>query len=410
MQSLVIGGGPAGLAAALALAQCKVATCVLAPPHRPNSGQTDTRTAALFAGSITLLRNLGVWNSCAAASAPVGAIRIVDDTGAWPRAPEVLFTAAEASMEAFGYNVPNTALVEALLDATRRHPAIATPVTDGVASITVRDGLVEATTREGLCHAAPLVVAADGRNSLCRQAVGIGVRSWSYDQAAVTAQFEHSRGHDGISTELHRGSGPLTVVPMPGAASSLVWVERPQAAAELARLDDAQFRVALEARLRGLLGRIGGIGPRAVFPLKGMSANALGRDRVALTGEAGHVIPPIGAQGLNLGLRDAASIAELAGDAAAAGEDIGGADVLARYGRARAADVGSRTWTIDLLNRSLLSPLLPVHLLRGLGLAVLKSMAPIRRVAVREGLQPSWDVPRLMRDAPAANVGDGAAG
>lgn len=398
-RAIVVGGGPAGLAAALALTRCRVPTRLMGPPHRPLGQREDSRTAALFTGSITLLQNLGVWEACVAASEPMTAIRIIDDTGGWPRAPEVLFTAADVGLAAFGYNVPNAILVEAMLARARHEPLLELLETRGVARLeTSSDGVV-ATTEEGYAFAAGLAVAADGRKSRCREAAGIEIRRWTYKQSAVTALFEHARPHGGVSTELHRRGGPLTVVPMPGRRSSLVWVERPEEAERLAQMDDGAFRAALETRLGGLLGRIGSIGPRGVFPLSGLTADVMGRRRVALVGEAGHVIPPIGAQGLNLGLRDAATIAVLAGDTLGCGGDIGSDDLLDRYSRQRAGDVTARSWTIDILNRSLLSPLLPVHLLRGLGLAAMRSIAPLRRLAVREGLQPSYALPRLMTES-----------
>jgi 2-octaprenyl-6-methoxyphenol hydroxylase len=149
--------------------------------------------------------------------------------------------------------------------------------------------------------------------------------------------------------------------------------------------------------MHGLLGRLDAIGPRGVFPLSGLTAATFGADRVALVGEAGHVIPPIGAQGLNLGLRDAAVLAECVAEAAAADRDPGGADALASYETARRGDVTARIWTVDVLNRSLLSALLPVHLARGAGLFALKAIAPLRRAAISQGLQPSGALPRLMR-------------
>jgi 2-octaprenyl-6-methoxyphenol hydroxylase len=183
-----------------------------------------------------------------------------------------------------------------------------------------------------------------------------------------------------------------------------VWVERPAIARRLAALDDAAFRAALETRLQGLLGPLGDIGARATFPLSGLTAEVAGKNRVALAGEAAHVIPPIGAQGLNLGLRDAAMLADCVHDALYTGHDIGGPETLGTYARARRPDVASRTWSVDLLNRSLLSDLPPVHLARGAGLFALKAIAPLRRRAIREGLAPSFAVPRLMQAAAAADT------
>jgi 2-octaprenyl-6-methoxyphenol hydroxylase len=242
-----------------------------------------------------------------------------------------------------------------------------------------------------------VVIAADGRHSIARKAAGIATTAWTYPQSAIVTWFEHQRPHHGISTEFHRTAGPFTTVPMLGNASSLVWVETKAEADRLCALDETGFRRSLEQRLSGLLGTIGEIGPRDAFPLSGLKPEAFGRDRVLLAGEAAHVIPPIGAQGLNLGLRDAAALADCMADALAGHHDIGGPGVMTAYSDLRRSDVNSRVWAIDLLNRSLLSSYLPVHLLRGLGLHVLNVVGPLRRAVIAEGLQPSAINPTLMQ-------------
>ncbi|HEY8248268.1 MAG TPA: UbiH/UbiF family hydroxylase [Hyphomicrobium sp.] len=395
----VVGTGPAGMAAALALASLGLR--VAAVGMAPRKG--DTRTAALFAGSITLLENLGAGEVCRQAGEPIHGVRIIDDMGALLRAPEVIFTPAETGLERFGYNVPNSVLVEALRRRAAELPGL-TLIEAGVEQVAVAPDEVELHLGEGRTIASKLVVGADGRQSLCRKAADIPVRTWIYEQSALTCTFMHQRMHGGISTEFHRPAGPFTVVPSPGRASSLVWVERPPVAQQLAGLDDATFRAVLEERLQGLLGQVDAIGPRGVFPLSGLAAEAAGRNRIALVGEAVHVIPPIGAQGLNLGLRDAACLADCVADAQATGSDIGAPSVLEAYGRMRSTDVASRIWTIDLLNRSLLSRVPPVQALRGLGLHILKNVGPIRRFAIREGLSPSFITPRLMQPAEPAPV------
>ncbi len=181
-----------------------------------------------------------------------------------------------------------------------------------------------------------------------------------------------------------------------------MWVETPEEAQRLAALDDDGFRQALELRLQGLLGSVGEVSPRTVFPLSGLTAKTFGRARVALVGEAGHVIPPIGAQGLNLGLRDAAVLADGVAEATARRQDPGSPAVLDAYEARRRTDVASRVMTVDLLNRSLISGFLPFHLARGIGLHALKSIGPLRRYLVHEGLQPSSAVPTLMRQGGAA--------
>ena len=397
---VVVGGGPAGLAAALALAATGVRTAVAAPPHRPTGARPDTRTAALFPGSITMLGNLGVWEGVREMSAPLAGIRLIDDRDAILKAPEVTFEAREIGRDSFGYNVPNAPLVEHL---TRRCHAPRSGVTvvetEGVTHIDIDADGARLKLAEGRKLHARLVVGADGRRSLARDAAGIGTDAWTYDQSALAMTFAHSRPHHGISTEFHRPAGPFTTVPMPGLVSSLVWVERPAIAERLASLDDSGIRAALKERLHGLLGAVGDVGPRALFPLSGLTARTYGKNRVALVGEAAHVIPPIGAQGLNLGMRDAASLADCVRDALESGRDIGAPETLAAYDRSRRADVASRVWSIDLLNKSLLSPLLPVHLMRGMGLFALKTVGPLRRMVVREGLHPSFALPALMREA-----------
>jgi len=401
-EAVVVGGGPAGLAAALSLGLAGVDTLLLAPPHMVRLDKVglgpDRRTAALFAGSIELLRNLGGWDAMGRDSEPITAIRIIDDTGALLRAPEVVFSAEEVGLEVFGWNVPNRALVEGLSAAIRRPGSRVTVIgTAGVAAVEVDGARARLTTQEGVRVDASLVAGADGRSSICRAAAGIGTKQWRYPQSAIATSFSHSRPHRNVSTEFHRPAGPFTTVPLPGQASSLVWVERPEEATRLAGLDDDAFKAELETRLMGLLGQVSTIGPRALFPLSGLTADRYGAKRVALIGEAAHVIPPIGAQGLNLGLRDAATLAECVARARAKGSDIGGEGVLASFSAARRLDIASRIYTVDVLNRSLISTLLPVHLARGLGLFALKSLGPLRRAVIREGLQPTRGVPLLMQ-------------
>ena len=391
----VVGAGPAGLAAALGIAREGAKVAVIGPQADPS----DNRTAALFTGSLQLLRNLGAWEECSGTGTPLLAIRIIDDMGALLRAPEVLFTAAEVGLDAFGSNIPNVVLTQAL----RRGAAASASLTlleTSVTNIDIGPASVDLRLADGSSLNARLLIGADGRKSLCRSAAGIGTRAWAYEQSGLTCTFAHQRPHAGISTEFHRPAGPLTVVPSPGRTSSLVWVDRPAIAQRLAGLDETAFRGALETRLQGLLGPVGEMGPRAVFPLSGLVALSAARNRVALVGEAAHVIPPIGAQGLNLGLRDAALIADCVGEALRLGGDIGSPQTLERYARARRLDIVTRAWSIDVLNRSLISGFLPVQLLRGLGLHALKAIGPLRRLAIREGLAPSYVAPSLMREAP----------
>ncbi|MGH6663643.1 MAG: FAD-dependent monooxygenase, partial [Pseudolabrys sp.] len=207
-------------------------------------------------------------------------------------------------------------------------------------------------------------------------------------QVALTLCLKHSRPHRDASTEFHTATGPFTLVPLPGQRSSLVWVLDPADADDIAALDDVELSAEIERASHSILGKIEVEAGRGLFPLSVATARKLANRRIALVGEAAHVIPPIGAQGLNLGLRDAASICELVTATARAGRDAGGADVLAAYDKMRRGDVGTRTLAIDLLNRSLLTDFLPVQGMRGLGLYMIDRIGPLRRELMREGVAP----------------------
>ena len=242
------------------------------------------------------------------------------------------------------------------------------------------------------------MIGADGRRSLCRAAAGIAMdERENTGKSRSRFDLRHSRPHRDTSTEFHTASGPFTLVPLPGLRSSLVWVLDPDAAEEIAALDDAELSAEIERASHSILGKIEVEPGRGLFPLSVATARRFADNRIALIGEAAHVIPPIGAQGLNLGLRDAATIGELAIAAQRDGRDIGGADVLARYDKMRRADVGTRTLAIDLLNRTLLTDFLPVQGMRGLGLYLIDRIGPLRRALMREGVAPAAAQPRLMR-------------
>ncbi len=390
---IVVGGGPAGLTAAIALAEGGLPTVLAGRGPVP----TDNRTTALLAGSVTALETLGVWELCEARTAPLRTMRIVDDTGRLWRAPEARFEAHEIDLDAFGYNIENRDLVAALEQRARTLSNLRL-IDDDVVSVMPEADAVAVELKGGEVLRAPLVIGADGRRSLCREAAGIGLDDRKYPQVALTVCLKHSRQHHDTSTEFHTPTGPFTLVPLPGGnRSSLVWVLDPADADELAALDDSALSEEIEHAAHSILGKMTVESSRGLFPLSVATARSFGRDRIALVGEAAHVVPPIGAQGLNLGLRDAATIAELAIEAERDGRDIGGEDVLSAYDKRRRADVGSRTMAIDLLNRALLSDLLPAQGLRGLGLYVLDRVGPLRRAVMREGVAPRASQPRLMR-------------
>ena len=387
---VVVGGGPTGLATAIALAQTGARTALIAR-RMPYS---DNRTTALLGGSVDFLQGLEVWPSCQDKAAELRVMRLVDDTGRLIRAPEVRFSCDEIGLEVFGYNIENRLLVSALEE---RAAALSNlkRFDDEVAGINPEDAIVAANLGNGGSLSARLAIGADGRHSLCREAAGIGVKRRELDQVALTFNVSHSRPHRNISTEFHTPQGPCVFVPLPGDRSSVVWVSAPKEAERLMALSDDELSLAAESQSHSILGRLTVEPGRNVFPLAIEQPRQFAKARIALVGEAAHVLPPIGAQGLNMGLRDAADIADVVRDALASGEDPGTSAVLNRYASARRADVVSRTFAIDIANRSLLSAFLPMQSLRAAGLHLIGSFAPLRRLAMREGLAPSWRSPRL---------------
>jgi 2-octaprenyl-6-methoxyphenol hydroxylase len=390
--AIVVGGGPAGLTAAISLAEGGVNTTLVGLP----AAKADNRTTALLAGSVVALETLGVWPSCAENAAPLRTMRIVDNTGRLWRAPEVKFSADEIGLDAFGHNIENCHLVDALAKRARQLPALSI-VEDEVVSVSPQVDSVTVILKSGNCLHGQIIVGSDGRQSLCRAAAGITANERRYPQTAMTLCLSHSRPHRDTSTEFHTPGGPFTLVPLPGNRSSLVWVLEPDAANELALLDDIALAGRIEQASHSILGKLQVEPGRGIFPLTVSITRRFAAVRIALVGEAAHVLPPIGAQGLNLGLRDSATIAELVVAAQREGRDIGAADVTSRYDHMRRADAGSRTLAIDLLNRSLLSDLLPVQGVRGLGLYMLDRIGPLRRAVMREGVAPAASQPRLMR-------------
>lgn len=370
----VVGGGPTGMIAAIGAAAAGWSTVLIAPERKP-----DPRTTALLMPAIHMLQGLEVWDDVEPQSAPLVTMRIVDDTGRIPRAPEIAFDAHEVNLDQFGYNIPNDALNAALAERLEQKgvqmlTAPATAFVEGEhAQVETEAGAVEA----------GLVVAADGSRSLIREAAGIAVRQWRYEQAAFVTTLTHQRPHGNASTEFHTPTGPFTLVPLPGERSSLVWVVRPEEAERLAARDPGPLAQEIERAAHSILGRMRVDGPRGVIPMESLIAHSFGKGRAVLVGEAGHRFPPIGAQGLNLGARDCAVLRELLVDAKRRGDLTG---LAQRYDRKRRLDVGVRTAGVDLLNRSLLTDAFPVAAGRTLALTAARTLPGVRRTMMRFGL------------------------
>ncbi|MBR0758041.1 UbiH/UbiF family hydroxylase [Bradyrhizobium jicamae] len=382
---LVIGGGPAGLSAAIALADAGARTALLAR----RAPYADNRTTALLGASTELLERLDVWRRCADKAAALKTMRLVDDTGRLIRAPEVRFCCDEIGLSQFGFNIDNRSLVAALEERAAELPGLAR-FDDEAETVEPADDAVSVRTRQGQTLSARLVVGADGRNSLAREAAGIEIVRRDLQQSALTFNISHSRPHRNISTEFHTPHGPCVFVPLTGNRSSVVWVTTPKEAERLKGLSDAELSEAAEKQSHSILGRVEVEPGRYLFPLGIERPKRFAKDRIVLVGESAHVLPPIGAQGLNMGLRDAADIADIVGRAIASGEDPGAPPVLSRYQFARRPDVTSRMFAIDIANRSLLSDFLPMQSLRATGLHLIGAIGPLRRLAMREGLAPSW--------------------
>ncbi|MGE3874894.1 MAG: FAD-dependent monooxygenase [Parvibaculaceae bacterium] len=379
---IVAGAGPAGLVAACLAAVRGFAAAMVTGPE---STRPDPRTVALMMPSLGVLETAGLWpGTLAGNAAPLRKLRLVDDTGALFSGPELVFSAREAGLDAFGWNIPLAVLKPALEERARSlgvrfHRA-------SVSACSVRSGIAALALDDGGALSGRLVLAADGRNSPVRRAVGIGTVSWAYEQSAIAVSFAHSRPHHGISSEYHKDAGPFTTVPLPGNRSSLVWMERPARAEALMALDGVALAAEIQALSHGELGLVSDVGPRQSFPMSGARAESFARHRVMLIGEAAHIVPPIGAQGLNMSFRDAHDAVTLMAAARDKGDDFGSEKVLSDYDARRQRDVRPRQAVIDLMNRSLLSGYLPMDAGRAAGLAALASFGPLRRFAMRQGL------------------------
>ncbi|WP_273792794.1 UbiH/UbiF family hydroxylase [Brucella anthropi] len=393
---VISGSGPAGMMAALALGAKGYRTVLLGP----ETDKGDSRTTALMMPAIRLLEGLGVWSDIEPEAAALASMRIIDATRRLVRSPVVTFRAGEIDEIAFGYNIPNAVLNKKLAEAVARNPNIQR-INASVIEYRHNGDHVTITLSGGDTLHTRLVVAADGRNSMARESAGIRTRRWSYPQTAVVLSFSHSVDHENISTEFHTEEGPFTQVPLKGKRSSLVWVVNPGRAEALLALDEITLAQRIEEMMQSMLGKIKlEIKPQA-WPLSGLVPHVFAAKRTILIGEAAHVFPPIGAQGLNLGSRDVETLVKaIESDPVDPGSDR----VIRAYDRARRPDILARTGSVDALNRSLLSGMLPAQIVRGVGLEMLRSFAPLRAFFMREGLRPGSGFSHLLPKLPSPST------
>ena len=403
--ALVVGGGAAGLSTAIALAQAGISTRIIGVPDAPRD---DGRSAALFQSSLTFLDSLTVRNSAGIGDgsfssvgdalrlrgAPLRAIKIMDITGALVRAPTVTFKALEIGQEAFGWNIPNAIILEVMSAIARNTPNLTVSSAFFSGFETTHDVIsVSLDTSEIL--STKLLIGADGQKSRVRDAAGITHRIKPYPQAAITCRLAHSKDHEDVSLEFHTREGPFTFVPVGENRSALVWIMQPEKAQAMLALSREDFAHEVMRRSSHALGALTVEGPIASVPLQKLMADHLVANRIALVGEAAHAFPPIGAQGLNLGLKDVEALVNRVSAAHHAGEDLGGT-CLNAYAKDRKIDVETRSMGVDLLNSALIADTMPSDIARAIGLRIMRDIGPFRRTMMRIG---GWNSPFALKNA-----------
>ena len=385
--AIISGAGPAGLAAAILLAQDGVKTALVGPP-----AAEDLRTTALMQPSIQLLKFIGIWpGEIAVHCAPLKRLHIVDDTGNLVSAPKIEFVASELGLEEFGFNIPLVNLVPAL--QIRAQAVGVHFINDKSVSAISHSDSITVTTENGANITAKVLLIADGATSPLRKALGFNTQTKRYDQMALITTFEHSAAHNFISTEFHKEAGPFATVPLPGNRSGLVWLAKPARIEVLLKLSDKDLCTEIQLESHGFLGRVSNVSPRKAFPMQTTQATLFAKSRAILVGESAHALPPIGAQGLNLSLRDVATAADLIIGA----DDPGSAAIATEYDKRRHADVAPRLMMTGMLNASLLSELSSFHLARAAGLAAVAKIPPLRQLALRQGIGTASQLPFAMR-------------
>lgn len=388
---LISGGGVAGLAAASVFGQAGFSVlCVdpAAPVTEREAEGADLRTTAFLQPAQSLLERAGLWERFAPHAMPLQVMRIVDAGGVEP-APRIVkdFDASDISERPFGWNLPNWLLRREMVAHLGALPGVGFRPGTGTTTLLTREREARVGLSDGSSVRARLVIAADGRNSRIREAAGIGVKTTRYGQKALAFAVTHPIPHENVSTEIHRSGGPFTLVPLPDfegrPSSAIVWMEEGPEVARLAALPAEAFEAEMNTRSCHLFGPLKLASRRTVWPIISQVAERMYAERVALVAEAAHVVPPIGAQGLNMSLGDMRVLLELA---EAAPERLGDREMLETYHRRRHLEVHARVTGIDLLNRASMMRAQPLRDARAQALDAIYSMAPVRKTLMQMGL------------------------
>jgi 2-octaprenyl-6-methoxyphenol hydroxylase len=388
---LISGGGVAGLSAAAAFGSAGFSViCVdpTAPITSDADNGADLRTTAILNTSIPVLQAAGLWARLEPFAAPLQVMRIVDAGGPTAEARLVKnFDAADISDQPFGWNLPNWLLRREMVARLSELDSVDFRPGTGTASLITRTDQALVTLTDGSRVRARLVIAADGRNSVVRQAMGIGVSTLRYGQKALAFAVTHPHPHNNVSTEVHRTGGPFTLVPLPDRdgqhRSAVVWMDRGPEIARLQALPPDAFNAEMTARSCAVLGELALASRLTVWPIISQIAETMVAERVALMAEAAHVVPPIGAQGLNMSLADLTALFDLA---TTAPDTLGSAAMLDAYHRKRHLDVRARVTGIDALNRASMMNTQGLRDLRASALDALYSTPVVRKTLMRAGL------------------------
>lgn len=391
----IVGGGPVGMTMALALAQSMAGMRVALIDRRPLSVPRDNRASAIAAGVRRIFDALGVWGDMEPHAQPIKAMRITDSgSGDIARPLFLTFGGDVAPGEPFAHMVPNQASSAALLKAMGDMVSVIAPaeIADW------REGKLS--LADGREIVSPLIIAADGAQSALRQRAGIGTLGHDYNQTGLVATISHQLPHDGIAYEHFRPAGPFASLPLPGNRSSLVWTEAAERAKTFLAMDSEALASEIEAVMGSSLGTVTLEDKLMGFPLRLQIAREFVGPRLALVGDAAHVIHPIAGQGLNLGLKDVAALAEVVVDALRLGLDHGGEEVLARYQAWRRFDTASMVAVTDGMNRLFSNDIAPVRAIRDFGLGLVDRAGPLKDAMIRAASGISQSGPKLLSGLP----------